>query len=78
MTNPEKAPDIAEPSEAEVEAVARIIAPGSWAVMDNYLRMAQREYAGKSVGWPTDQFKDKASMATARAAIRALDEVRRG
>ena len=52
-----------------VEAGARAIAPRRWEVMDSYLEQTKRKYAGQNVGWPTDQFKDKESMAQFRAGL---------
>ena len=54
------------------EAVARIIDPSSWAVMDRYLEQTKRKYAGEHVGWPADQFQHRESMALATAAIAAV------
>jgi len=61
-----------EPSEADVERVARIIDPSSWAVMDGELERMLRKYRGQHIGWPADQFQHKESMALARAAIAAM------
>jgi hypothetical protein len=58
--------------EREVEAVARIIDPSSWRVMDGYLEQTKRKYRGQNVGWPADQYQDKASMAKAREILTAL------
>lgn len=52
-----------------VEAIARIIAPSRWRVMDSCLEQAKRKYAGQNVGWPADQFQDKESMVKARAIL---------
>lgn len=53
------------------ERIARIIDPEAWAVMDSYLEQTKRKYRGQNVGWPEDQFKDKASLAKADAIIAA-------
>lgn len=58
--------------QASIEAVARIIDPSSWRVMDSYLEQAKRQYKGQDVGWPEDQFKHKESMAKAREILAAL------
>ena len=55
-----------------VEVGARAIAPRRWEVMDSYLEQTKRKYAGQNVGWPTDQFKDKESMAQFRAGLLAI------
>jgi len=55
--------------EDAVERVARIIDPSAWAVMDGYLADTTRKYRGQNVGWPADQFQDKASMGKARAIL---------
>lgn len=55
-----------------VEVGARAIAPRRWEVMDSYLEQNKRKYAGQNVGWPTDQFKDKESMAQFRAGLLAI------
>jgi hypothetical protein len=60
----------------EVEAVARAIAPSRWEVMDHYLAQTKRKYAGENAAYDPDNFKDKESMATALAAIAALDAAR--
>ena len=60
----------------EVEAVARAIAPSRWEVMDHYLAQTKRKYAGENVAYDPDNFKDRESMATAQAAIAALDAAR--
>lgn len=67
--NPPKRPS-AVPDEV-VEAVARIIDPGAWSVMDSYLEQTKRKYKGQNVGWPVDQFQHKESMDKARAALTA-------
>lgn len=63
-------------SDEAVERVARIINPGSWAVMDGYLADMKRKYRGQNVAYDPDNFKHKGSMATARAAIAAMQESR--
>ena len=60
----------------EVEAVARAIAPSRWEVMDHYLAQTKKKYAGENAAYDPDNFKDRESMATAQAAIAALDAVR--
>lgn len=55
-----------------VEAVARIINPGSWSVMDAEKARMLRKYKGQSIGWPADQFQHKESMAKAREILAAL------
>lgn len=52
-----------------IEAVARVIDPSSWRVMDSYLVQTKRKYRGQNVGWPADQYQHKESMAIARAVI---------
>ena len=59
-------------SDAEIEAVARGLAPRSWEVMDGYLAEMLRKYKGENAGYDPEAFKDKASMAHARAALSAL------
>lgn len=54
------------------EAVARIIDPVSWRVMDYELEQMKRKYRGKQIGWPADQFKDKASLKKADAILSIL------
>lgn len=58
--------------QASIEAMARIIDPSSWRVMDGYLAQAKQEYKGQDGGWPEDQFKHKESMAKAREILAAL------
>lgn len=53
-------------SEELVERVARIIDPSSWRVMDSYLADVKRK---PNVGYDPDNFKDKQSMADARAIL---------
>jgi len=60
----------------EVEAVARAIAPSRWEVMDHYLAQTKRKYDGENDAYDPDNFKDRESMATAQAAIAALDAAR--
>ena len=55
--------------EADVEKIARIIDPSSWAVMDGYLSDMLRKYKGQNIGYDPDAFKHKQSMATARALL---------
>lgn len=59
--------------EEVVELIARIIDPSSWRVMDGYLEDTKRKYRGQNVGWPSDQFQHKESMAKAREILSALD-----
>ncbi len=59
-------------SDEMAEAVARIIDPSSWSVMDGYLAQTKRKYAGQNVGWPTEQFQHTESMAKAREIIATL------
>lgn len=63
-----------QPGEDVVERVARVIDPGSWAVMDGYLADMKRKYRGQNAAYDPDNFKHKGSMATARAAIAAMQE----
>lgn len=62
------------PSGDVVERVARIIDPGSWAVMDSYLEQTKRKYAGQNCAYNPDNFKHKESMAIAQAAIAAVPD----
>lgn len=64
------------PKADEVEAVARAIAPSRWEVMDHYLAQTKKKYAGENAAYDPDNFKDRESMATAQAAIAALDAAR--
>ncbi len=61
-----------EASGDDVERVARIIAPGAWAVMDAEKARFLRKYKGQNIGYPADQWQHKESMATARAALSAI------
>lgn len=54
------------------EKIARVIDPGSWQVMDAELERTKRKYKGQNVGWPSDQFKHKESLATARSILSLL------
>jgi hypothetical protein len=58
--------------EADVEKVARIIDPSSWAVMDGYLSDMLRKYKGQKIGYDPDAFKDKPSMKIAEKVIAAI------
>ena len=53
------------------EAVARIIDPSTWAVLDSYLADAKRKYAKSNAGYDPEAFKDRKSLAKA-AEIEAL------
>ena len=52
-----------------IEAMARIIDPSSWRVMDGYLAQMLRKYKGEHIGYDPDAFKHKESMAIARALL---------
>ncbi len=54
------------------EALARIIDPSSWRVMDGYLADTKRKYRGKDAGYDPEAFKDKASIAKADAILAYL------
>lgn len=56
-------------SDELIEAMARIIDPSSWRVMDGYLAQMLRKYKGEHVGYDPDAFKHKESMAIARALL---------
>ena len=56
-------------SDELIEAMARIIDPSSWRVMDGYLAQMLRKYKGEHIGYDPDAFKHKESMAIARAII---------
>ena len=58
--------------EADVEKVARIIDPSSWAVMDGYLSDMLRKYKGQKIGYDPDAFKQKPSMKIAEKVIAAI------
>lgn len=64
--------EVSAPSELTVEAVARIVAPSSWRVMDSYLADMQRKYRGENAGYDPAAFKHKESMALARAVLTAI------
>lgn len=55
-----------------VEAVARIIAPSSWSVMDAEKAQMLRKYKGQNIGYDPVQFQHKESMAKAREILTAL------
>jgi hypothetical protein len=59
----------AEATEAQVEAAARVIAPGSWRVMDGYLVDMLRKHNRGDAGYDPAAFKDKESMAIARRVL---------
>ena len=50
------------------EALARMIDPSSWRVMDSYLAEVRRK---RNAGYDPDNFKDKHSLALADAIIAA-------
>lgn len=56
-------------SDELIEAMARIIDPSSWRVMDGYLAQMLRKYKGEHIGYDPDAFKHKESMAIARAVL---------
>jgi len=56
-------------SDELIEAMARIIDPSSWRVMDGYLAQMLRKYKGEHIGYDPDAFKHKESMAIARALL---------
>ena len=56
-------------SDELIEAMARIIDPSSWRVMDGYLAQMLRKYKGEHIGYDPDAFKHKESMAIARAIL---------
>lgn len=56
-------------SDELIEAMARIIDPSSWRVMDGYLAQTLREDRGKRDDYRPDAFKHKQSMAIARALL---------
>ena len=56
-------------SDELIEAMARIIDPSSWRVMDGYLAQTLREDRGKRDDYRPDAFKHKESMAIARAIL---------
>lgn len=58
--------------EGVAEQIARIIDPSSWRVMDGYLAETKRKYRGENVGWPSDQFHHKESMAKAQAILNLI------
>lgn len=61
-------------SEGAEEALARMISPSSWRVMDSYLTEVKRKYKGEDAGYDPDAFKDHQSMELARALIELLAE----
>ena len=56
-------------SDELIEAMARIIDPSSWRVMDGYLAQMLRKYKGEHIGYDPDAFKHKESMAIARSLL---------
>ena len=54
-----------------IEAAARAIAPGRWAVMDSYLDQAKRQYAKSKAAYDPEAFKDSESIEVAKAAMAA-------
>lgn len=56
-----------------IEQVARIIDPSSWRVMDSEKASMLRKYKGRNIGWPSDQFQHKESMAKASAILAAIN-----
>ena len=63
--------DAIEIDDGMVERAARVIAPSSWAVFDGYLADVKRKYKGQDAAYDPDAFKDRKSMALARAAFAA-------
>lgn len=57
-----------------IEAMARIIDPSSWRVFDTYLAEVKRKYAGQDAAYDPEAFKDKASIAKARAIVALLPQ----
>lgn len=57
-----------------IEAVARIIDPSSWRVFDTYLADVKRKYAGQDAAYDPEAFKDKASIAKARAIVTLIPD----
>jgi len=55
-----------------IEAMARIIDPSSWRVMDGYLAQMLRKYKGEHIGYDPDAFKHKPSMKIAEKVIAAI------
>lgn len=51
------------------EAVARIIDPSKWRVLDSYLADVKRKYRGKDAAYDPEAFKDKESLAKADAIL---------
>ena len=60
------------PAGDRVEAVARIIDPARWRVLDGYLADTLRKYKGQNAGYDPEVFKDQASMALAQQIIALL------
>lgn len=54
------------------EAIARLIDPSSWRVMDGYLENMKRKYAGQDAAYDPDAFKDKKSLAQADQIVALL------
>jgi len=64
--------------QADREAVARMIDPSRWAVLDGYLADTLRKYKGQHFGYDPEAFKDKASLAKAdRILASHADPLRR-
>jgi len=67
-----RSPTRPQPSgEGLVEAVARMIDPSKWRVLDGYLADVKRKYKGENAGYDPEAFRDKASLKLA-ADILAL------
>ena len=56
------------------EAVARLVDPSSWSVMDHYLLQAQRQCRGKDASYDLDAFKHKKSLAKADEIMALIAE----
>lgn len=61
-------------SDGAEEAMARVISPSSWRVMDSYLAEVKRKYKGEDAGYDPAAFKDRQSMELAGALIELLAE----
>lgn len=61
-----QAPDSWRPDR---EAVARVIDPSSWSVMDGYLAQMKRKYRGENIGYDAEQFQHQESLAKADAIL---------
>lgn len=51
------------------EAVARMIDPGTWRVLDSYLADVKRKYRGQDAGYDPEAFRDKKSLKLAREIV---------